>query len=65
MIPDLSGSYESQDPIEEYELQICKSTRKGVPKRSHGIDDYVFLVTPPELDEPNYVTEALSRTERE
>ncbi|KAH0776342.1 hypothetical protein KY290_007753 [Solanum tuberosum] len=32
MIPGPSGSYESQNPIEESELQIRKSTRKGVPK---------------------------------
>jgi len=65
MIPGPSGSYESQNPIEESELQIRKSTRKGVPKWSYEIEDYVFLVSPTELDEPNSVTEALSRPERD
>jgi len=65
MIPGPSGSYESQNPIEESELQIRKSTRKGVPKRSYEIEDYVFLVSPTELDEPNSVTEALSSSKRD
>ena len=55
MIPDPSGSYESQNPIEESELQIRKSTRKGVPKRSYEIEDYVFLLSLTKLDEPNSV----------
>ena len=37
MIHVPSGSYESQNPIEESELQIRKSTRKGVPKRTYEI----------------------------
>ena len=56
MIPGPSGSYESQNPIEESELQIRKSTRKSVPKRSYEIEDYIFLVSPIKLDEPNYAT---------
>ncbi|KAH0720233.1 hypothetical protein KY284_005263 [Solanum tuberosum] len=65
MIPSPSGSYESQNPIKESELQIRKSTRKGVPKRSYEIEDYVFMVCTTELDEPNSVIEALSRPERD
>ena len=65
MISGPSGSYESQNTIEESELQIRKSTREGVPKQSYEIEDYVFLVSPTELDEPNSVTEALSRPERD
>ncbi|KAH0652494.1 hypothetical protein KY289_030172 [Solanum tuberosum] len=65
MILGPSGSYESQNPIEESELQIRKSTRKGVPKRSYEIDYNVFLVSPTELDEHNYVTEAFSSPERD
>ena len=34
MIPGPNGSYESQNPIEVSKLQICKSTRKGLRKRS-------------------------------
>ena len=63
IIFDPSGSYESQNPIEESELQIRMSTRKGVPKRYYEIEDYVFLVSPTKLDEPNSVSEALSRSE--
>ncbi|KAF3638907.1 hypothetical protein FXO37_24173 [Capsicum annuum] len=65
MIPGPSGSCESQNPIEEYELQLRKSTKKGVPKRFYEIEDYVFLVSPTELDEPNSVTEALSSFEKD
>ena len=65
MFPGPSGSYESQNLIEDSELQIRKSTRKGVTKQSYEIEDYVFLVSPIELDEPNSVTEALLRRERE
>ena len=64
MIPGPSGSYESQNPIEESELQICKSTRKGVPKWSYEIEDYIFLVSHTEFDEHHSVTEALSSPKR-
>ncbi|KAK4737179.1 hypothetical protein R3W88_000876 [Solanum pinnatisectum] len=65
MIPGPSGSYESQNPIEESKLQIRKSTRKGVLKRSYEIEDYAFLVSPIELGEPNSITEGLSSLERD
>ena len=64
MIPGPSGGYESQTLLKKYELQICKSTRKGVPKRSYEIEDFVFLVFVTELDEHNSVTEDLSRPKR-
>ncbi len=38
--------------------------RKGLTKQSYEIEDYVFLVSPIELDEPNYVTEALLSPEK-
>ena len=60
-----SGSYEFQNPIEESKLHICKSIREGIPKRSYEIEDYVFLVSPTELDEPNFVTEDLLGPERD
>ena len=44
-----------KNSIEESELQICKSTGKSVPKQSYEIEDYVFLVSPTELDEHNFV----------
>ena len=48
MIPYLSRSCESKNPIKESKLQLHKYTRNGVPKRSYGIKDYVFLVSPTE-----------------
>ena len=60
-----SWSYESQNPIEESVLKICKSTRKDVPKQSYEIENYMFLVSPTKLDEPNYVIEALSSPARD
>ena len=42
-----------------------KTTRKGVPKWSYDIEEYVFLVSPTKLDEPIYVIEALSRPKRD
>ncbi|PHT58691.1 hypothetical protein CQW23_01054 [Capsicum baccatum] len=60
-----SGSCESQNPIEESKLHLRKSTRKGVLKRSDEIKDYVFLVSPTELDEPDSVTEALSNPKKD
>ena len=65
MIPGPGGSYESQNPIEEVELQICKNTRKGVTKRSYQIDDYIFLVCHTDFDENQSVREGLSSTKRD
>ena len=65
MILDPTGSYKSRNPIKEYEVQICKSTRKSDPKWSYKIKDYVYFVSPTELDEPNFVIEALSSPARD
>lgn len=60
IIPRPSGNYESRNPIEKSELQICKSKRKCLSKWSYETGDYVFLLPPKVLDEPISVTEALS-----
>ena len=65
MVPCPSGSYESQNAKEKFDLQIRKTTRKGVPKWSNEIENYVFPVSPTKLNEPNYVTEALSGPKRD
>lgn len=36
------------------------STRKNIPKRTSEIEDYIFLVSPTEMNEPKSVNEALS-----
>ena len=59
MISYLSRSCESKNPIKESKLQLHKYTRNGLPKWCYGIKDYVFLVSPTEFDNANYVSEAL------
>lgn len=39
MVPDLSGSVESQNPIEESKLKLHKSNRKSVSKQFYEIKD--------------------------
>ncbi|XP_075088370.1 uncharacterized protein LOC142170372 [Nicotiana tabacum] len=55
-----SGNFQSQNPSEEPEFQLRKSSRKNIPKRTYEIEYYIFLVSPTEMDEPKSVTEALS-----
>lgn len=51
MIPSPSETYDSRNPMEESKFELRKSTRKSVPEWFYDIEDYVFFVSPIELDE--------------
>lgn len=50
-----SGCYESQNPIDESELQIHKSTRKGYLNDQRLRIMFSWYVSPTEFDEPDNV----------
>ncbi|XP_016441589.2 putative mitochondrial protein AtMg00820 [Nicotiana tabacum] len=58
--PSGNGNSQSQNPSDEPGFQLRKSARKNIPKCTYEIEDYIFLVSPTEMDEPKSVTEALS-----
>ncbi|XP_075112616.1 uncharacterized protein LOC142182297 [Nicotiana tabacum] len=58
--PSGSGNSQSQNPSNEPKFQLQKSASKNIPKCTYEIEDYIFLVSPIEMDEPKSVTEALS-----
>lgn len=56
IVPGPCYSFEYLNSTEESELKLRKSTRRGESKWFYDIEDYVYVVSPVELDERNFIT---------